>query len=60
MRTQRADEVIELIEEKIQEIEDLILELPIKASVKGHLVRALQEVQQQTDDALDLTPADWD
>lgn len=60
MRTQRADEVIELIEEKIEEIEDLILELPIKSSVKGHLVRALQEVQQQTDDALDLTPADWD
>ena len=60
MRTQRADEVIELIEEKIEEIENLILELPIKSSVKGHLVRALQEVQQQTDDALDLTPADWD
>jgi hypothetical protein len=51
--------IMDQIAEKVNDIEDLMLGLPIRANVKSQLLRQLDEFYQEVNDALELSPVDW-
>lgn len=53
------DEVMELIEAKIEEIEMLVLGLRVKAAVKNQFYTRLHNAVEELEDSSVLAPADW-
>jgi hypothetical protein len=54
------EHILESIDEKFSDVELLMLELPIKAAVKSQLVGRLYAIYEEMEDALVMTPVDFE
>ena len=51
---------LDQIQDKIEQIESLIQDLRLKSAVKNQLVRHLNDVLEEIEDAVEVQPTDWD
>jgi len=59
-RTKKAEEVLEQLDTKLDEVEELIRDLPLKDVVKDALVDRLYDMWTEIEDNLDMTPTDME
>lgn len=59
-RTKKAEEVLEKLDTKLDEVEELIRDLPLKDVVKDALVDRLYDMWTEIEDNLDMTPTDME
>ena len=59
-RTKKAEEVLEQLDAKLDEVEELIRDLPLKDVVKDALVDRLYDMWTEIEDNLDMTPTDME
>ena len=58
--TKKAEEVLEQLDTKLDEVEELIRDLPLKDVVKDALVDRLYDMWTEIEDNLDMTPTDME
>ena len=56
----RIDDTLEAIDNKLDELEVLVSELPLNAKVKANLVNQIYAFYEEVEGAIDLTPTDWE
>lgn len=59
-RERKATEVLEALDLKLDEVEDLIRQLPMKTVLKDQLVDRIYELWSEIEDNLDMTPVDFE
>lgn len=59
-RERKAGEVLEALDLKLDEVEDLIRQLPIKTVIKDQLVDRIYDLWSEIEDNLDMTPVDFE
>lgn len=56
----RTDQVLDSIDTKLDELEELLLELPIRPGAKTALVNKIYEFFEEVEDAVELQPVDFE
>lgn len=59
MRDQTTETLRE-IETKLDEVDALVAELPIRNAIKDKISNMLGEIFEEASDAVDLSPVDWE
>lgn len=55
----QVDSILEAIDEKCDQIDELIAELPLPPAVKKQLASKVYELYAEVEGSLDLIPTDW-
>jgi hypothetical protein len=56
----KRDEILEELDAKLDEIDMLIHQLPLKASVKNKMIDTIFALWEEIEDNLDMTPVDYE
>ena len=59
-REKQTQDTLEQLDLKIDEMEELICELPLRMSVKEAMVNKLYDMWSEIEDNLDVSPADFE
>ena len=59
-REKKTQDTLEQLDLKIDELEELIRELPLRMSVKEAMVNKLYDMWSEIEDNLDVSPADFE
>jgi hypothetical protein len=59
-REKQTQDTLEQLDLKIDEVEELIRELPLRMSVKEAMVNKLYDMWSEIEDNLDVSPADFE
>ena len=51
--------VLEDIDTKLDEVEELLHKLPLNPAVRAQLINRVYEMWTEVEDAMDLAPTDW-
>lgn len=55
-----ADDILEELDAKLDELEELINRLPLKSAVKAQLVNNIYAMWEEIEDNMDMTPVDFE
>ena len=53
-------EVLEEIDEKLDEVEELLHKLPLNPAVRAQLINRVYEFWSEVEDCMDVAPTDWE
>lgn len=56
----KTQDILEQLDLKLDEVEELIRELPLRQSVKEAMVNKIYDMWAEIEDCLDVTPADME
>ena len=59
MASNRTLEVLEEIDAKLDEVEELLHELPLNPAVRAQLVNRVYAMWTEIEETVDLAPTDW-
>jgi hypothetical protein len=51
--------VLEEIDQKLDEVEELLHKLPVNAGVRANLINRVYELWTEVEETMDLVPTDW-
>jgi hypothetical protein len=55
-----ADDILEELDAKLDELEELINRLPLKSAVKAQMVNNIYAMWEEIEDNMDMTPVDFE